>query len=243
LVWNKDQFKPETDLERLCEFDVVINCIGKSDTRWCESHFEEAFYSNALTVRALSNYCKVKKLKFVHVSTGCLYDGSNENIDNTENDFIAAHCNYVITKWAAEKFCNPMDLIVRPRLLFGTEPCNKNLLCRLPKYKKFTSDVLDSITSTDILVDATISLLYAGQFGVFNVACEGPISMYNIAELIGIDSPKPAKAREIIEQECLYLVNNRMSIEKLRKFYTPPTAVSEILRCYEELQCNSSQDK
>lgn len=60
VVWGKEQFRPESNLKRLDEFDVVINCIGKSDTRWCETNFEEAFYSNALVTRALSGYCNMK---------------------------------------------------------------------------------------------------------------------------------------------------------------------------------------
>lgn len=92
LVWGRDQFKPETDLKRLDEFDVVVNCIGKSNTRWCE----DAFYSNALITRAISGYCSMKDKQFVHISTGCLYD--QPDIENKESGFTVAHCNYTVTK-------------------------------------------------------------------------------------------------------------------------------------------------
>jgi len=167
LVWDRNQFKPETDLKRLDEFDVVINCIGKSDTQWCEDNFQDAFYSNALIVRAMSTYCKTKDIKFVHVSTGCLYDKLDE--PSTETDPIAARNNYLVTKWSGEQFCHKGDLILRSGLLFGQEKVENNLLCKILEF--------NSYTSTDVFVDAALALIWAGQNGIFNVACDGSATM------------------------------------------------------------------
>ena len=84
-------------------YDVVINCIARSDTRWCEEdeNFEELMEVNAQLPRYLS--CAVHRTgkKLVHISTGCLYDSRGAG-KSYEGDFSSAHCNYVVSKWAGE---------------------------------------------------------------------------------------------------------------------------------------------
>jgi len=72
-VWDKKQFcMPMHDLSMLDRFDVVINCMAKSNTRWCEQkeNFAEASLVNGLVPQMLSDYCKQHGKRFVHISTG-----------------------------------------------------------------------------------------------------------------------------------------------------------------------------
>ena len=192
-VWGKDKFciKQEDNqqikkeqLSRLDNYNVIVNCIAKTDTRWCEKreNFNEALFSNGFVPGILSEYCKRENKKFVHISTGCLY--YKKNIPQTEKDFIAAHCNYTVTKWVGEMGCNNQDLILRPRLFFGDFKDRNNLLCKLPKFKRFLTE-LNSYTSLDILVDAINVLLKENESGIFNVAGEGYATVMDLAEYIG----------------------------------------------------------
>lgn len=194
LVWDDDAFKPEIDLRRLDEFDVVVNCINRRI-----GDFEETFYANSLVARALSNYCDIKNKKFVQMSTGCAYDQLDQ--DNKETDLMAFRSNYALTKLTAEQFCHKNDLILRPALLFG----NRNQL-----------NSKQNFVSSRVIVEAALSLIYSGQNGVFNVACEGKVTLQEIAARIDISS--------WVKQELYSII----SLDKLKNFYKPPQIMEEL---------------
>lgn len=232
-VLDKNQFniiKGETDNfaymdEKLSKYAIIINCIAKSNTRFCEEHFEEALFSNAEVVMNLKNWCKIHRKKFVHISTGCLYD--RNSTPQKETDFISAHCNYTLTKWIGEKYCNPdEDLILRPRLFFDYSTRPANLLIKLKNFERLCNEI-DSITSIDTLVGATLELIYRNVSGIFNVANDGYISMHEIGQIMGLDKDI-ISIDEIRRSQGLYLVNNIMCIKKLKQYYRPRNIKQEV---------------
>ncbi len=238
-VWGKDKCYITRNLDgrildSIDEYDTVINCIAKSNTRWCEEpkNFREALWSNGELPRIISSYCKDHSKKFVHISTGCLYDSSP--YPYTEDNFTTAHCNYVVTKWVGEKGLNEGDLVLRPRLLFGDFKDKGNLLCKLPKFTHFT-DAYNSYISVSVLVDAVTALLNHKQSGIFNVACDGIATVHQLATTIGLKGTGITEVG-LHQRENLYLVNNIMNLDKLKQFYQPPSLMTEIKRCWEALQ-------
>lgn len=246
-VWGKDKFFFDNELGeyetnqqlhrlKVWEYNVIINCIGKSNTRWCEKpeNWEEALFVNGSIPRCLSKYCGQKNKKFVHISTGCLYD--RNDVPQKETDFTATHCNYTLTKLVGEKGCSlEDDLIIRPRLYFGDFEDRNNLLCKLPRFERFLIEQ-NSYTSVHVIVDAVSALLEAEQTGIFNVACEGFASIEEMTGWIGLPSREKITEKELHEKEGLYLVNNTMDITKLQKFYQPPKLKDEIIRCWMKLK-------
>lgn len=242
-VWGKERFEFDIIRHEIKNFyasrmfegkfahvDAVVNCIAKSNTRDCEMNFHQAMAVNGHLPAFLSKFCKERGIKFVHISTGCLYDHD----DATENDFITAHCNYTVTKWIGEKGCDSnYDLILRPRLLYSDVQDRNNLLCKLPKFKHFVWNRVDSLTSTRTIVEATLSLLRSNQSGIFNVANSGKISMHSIANLLDLPNKNSDITMEQLRNEQkLYLVNSTMRLNKLQKFYNPPTVYDELIRCW-----------
>jgi len=223
-VLDRDQFyltrgKNEC-MKELEPYDVIINAMGKSNTRWCEEreNFNATMFSNAYIPKILSNYCDAEGKKLVHVSTGCLYD--RNDVPQKETDFTAAHCNYTVSKWVGEQQCNPdKDLILRPRLYFSDFEDPNNLLCKIPRFKRQLTEQ-NSLTSLDTIVDATQSLLNADQSGIFNVACDGVASPLEIGRWMGAYA-SPVTAEELHKSEGLYLVNNIMDLSKLKQFFHP----------------------
>lgn len=236
VTLNKEQFNITTFTsdyylsQRLDDYDVIINCIAKSNTRYCEENYKDALFSNAEVPGILSTWCNQNNRKFVHISTGCLYD--RNDTPQLETDFLAAHCNYTLTKWIGEKNCNfSNDLIIRPRLLFDNSTRPVNLLNKLRRFDMLC-DELDSVSSTDVVVSAIEALLQNGCVGVFNVACDGYISMHQIGMVM--QQYKPIiSIDEIRKTQGLHLVNNIMSLDKLKRYYKPPNIVNEIKRCLE----------
>jgi dTDP-4-dehydrorhamnose reductase len=246
-TWGKRKFKVDYlnekvsghKLSDLKEYDVIVNCIGKSNTRWCEKkkNFKEALYVNGELPNVLSMFCNQNNMKFVQISTGCLYDDTTK--PNKEDSFLSAHCNYTITKWVGEIGCNPKtDLIIRPRLFFSDIDSKNNLLSKLSKFKSYTGDMQDSVTCTSTIVGAVKELLTANQSGIFNVAQAGSGTIADIAGWCGIKVKQTNTANELREQQGLYLVNNVMDITKLQKFYTPMGIEDSVKLSYAELKPN-----
>lgn len=244
-VWGKDKFTITREncsdyfnLNKLNEYDTIINCIGKSNTRWCEleENNPEAMFSNKGVTKLLSYYCKSQGKKFVHISTGCLYD--NNQFPQPESTSSIYHCYYVKTKIEGESCCNPRDLILRPRLYFGDFPDKNNLLCKIPKFDKLLTE-RNSYTSVHVIIEATKALLDANQSGIFNVACDDYATVQKLGELMGIKRPGITE-KELHTQEKLFLVNNIMDLSKLKEFYSPKKLEYEVLRCWGELNKSSN---
>jgi dTDP-4-dehydrorhamnose reductase len=235
-VFGKDQFQLVDPINTcgntewylhqfLDDYDVVINCIAKSNTRFCENNYRLAHFSNAVVPEILSQFCLHNHKKFVHISTGCLYD--KNNIPQKETDFLVAHCNYTLTKWQGEKNCYPdRDLIIRPRLFFDHSERPNNLLNKVRKFDRLCNE-LDSITSVRTVVNAVNFLIIYNCSGIFNVACDGYISMHQIGKMMGLDKGI-ISIDEIRQSQGLYLVNNVMDISKLKEYYQPPRATEEV---------------
>jgi len=255
-VWGRDKFEipytvneDDIDIDPLPgkvmedDIDVIVNCISKCDTRWNEKskNFDEAMFVNARIPKILSEFCEDYGIKFVQISTGCLYDDTSK--PNKETDFLSAHCKYTLTKWAGEIGLNPeRDLILRPRLLFNDQKTNKNLLYRMKtQFDRFVSDELDSVTCTKTIVEATQALLDSEQVGIFNVAEQGEYSMFDIASRLHLAThDDQISIKEIRGSDGLYLVNNTMDLTKLKEFYEPKDALKTFISCYNKLNETSS---
>ena len=223
--------------DQLKTFDVIINCIGVSDTRYCEDqrNLGTVLFTNSTIPRLLSTWCSVNNTKFVQISTGCLYDEIGRPC--TEEDFIAAHCTYTVSKYVGEKHCrHEKDLIIRPRLLFSGYKAfgRNNLVEKLLKFDTFV-DEFNSVTWNQTIVEAVEALLKADVSGIFNVANEGIHTIHDIARMLGKDGKKMSGA-ELRESQGLYLVNNVMDLTKLKQYYQPPTVEEAIKRCHEQLK-------
>ncbi|MDA1192341.1 MAG: sugar nucleotide-binding protein, partial [Candidatus Poribacteria bacterium] len=181
----------------------------------------------------LSELCAEHGKKFVHISTGCLYD--RNDYPQAETDFTVSHCRYTVAKWVGECGVDPSrDLVLRPRLFFGGTEDPKNLLCKLPRFASYLEE-LNSYTNVEEVVNATRVLLDADASGVFNVACDGYLTVYDIAQLIGLRGGK-IHADTLHRQEGLFLVNNILDLSKLKQFYQPKRLVDSVLDSHARLQ-------
>lgn len=243
-TWGRDKFNIEypynstnidKQLELLKNYKVVINCIAKSNTRWCEQNenFEEALFVNGCIPKILSRFCNKHDIQFVQISTGCLYDDITK--PNNEKSFISAHCNYTITKWIGEVYCNKQDLIMRPRLYFSDIKDKNNLLCKLPSFNHYVGDVVNSLTCTSTIVGAVKELIFFQQHGIFNVAQQGSATMADIASWCNLPVNSTITSEELRNKENLYLVNNVMDISKLLPFYVPLNIENSIKLSHTEL--------
>ena len=84
-----DDFKP----------DAVVNCIGILN-KVAEENHSLAVMVNSYLPNYLDELCKDKKVKFVHISTDCVFDGKSG--EYTENSFKDATSYYGLSKSLGE---------------------------------------------------------------------------------------------------------------------------------------------
>lgn len=167
--------------------DVVINAAGKTGTPnvdWCEDHKLETLRSNVTGPLVLLEECGKRGLFWVHLSSGCIYEGDNEGRGFTEEDppnFFGSF--YSKTKaWSEMTLREFPVLMLRLRMPFDTIDHPRNLLTKLKNYQRVL-DVENSITYLPDFLKAAAMLIEKRRTGIYNVVNSGVISPYRIAEL------------------------------------------------------------
>lgn len=103
------------------KIDLCINAAGLTNVYLCETNVEEAFKVNAYAPAECAKICREEKSRFVHVSTGFVFDGKKIS-SYVESDIPSPINAYGESKYRGELFIlrdNPDALILRTDELFG----------------------------------------------------------------------------------------------------------------------------
>lgn len=208
-----------TEMDEFNNAKYIVNCIGISDTRFCEErrNWQDVLEVNGVFPGFLSDVCRNYNKKLIHISTGCLYEGTNGK--KKETDPVETHCNYTLSKHVGELGCDiNNDLILRPRLLFDCTHSEKNLLTKFKRIKFFLNE-FNTITSNQTILDSTIMLIKNDCAGVYNVGNTGTYTIYEMAKVFcetqNINIYGTIQQDDLIESQGLHLVNNVMDMSKL----------------------------
>lgn len=227
IICNPDRFHNITDIKNA---DVIINCIGISDTRFCENrkNWGNVHVVNGIWPSVLSVYCNENNKKLVHISTGCLYEGTEGK--KTETSPLETHCIYTLSKMIGELGCNiDSDIIIRPRLLFDIVDSPKNLLTKFGRFEYFLNE-FNTVTSTTTIVESVEALILKKCSGVYNVGNTGVYTIADLAKAFGCEVKGTMQQAELIESQGLHLVNNVMDLSKIERDtgYVSKDAAEEI---------------
>ncbi len=172
--------------------DIVINAAGRTGTPnvdWCEDHKMETLRSNVTGPLVLLEECGKRGIYWVHVSSGCIYQGDAGGQGFTEDDppnFSGSF--YARTKaWSEQmlkEFTAPSEgksgiLILRLRMPFEGSDHPRNLLTKLRKYQRVLN-VQNSLTFLPDFLEAAKALIERRRTGIYNVVNPGSISPYEI---------------------------------------------------------------
>lgn len=186
--------------------DVVINCAGKSgvpNVDWCETHKEETIRSNVQGPLVLLDACAKRKIYWVHLSSGCIYEGDNEGRGFSEEDapnYFGSF--YSRTKaWSDQMLKEFPVLQLRLRMPFDGTHEVRNLLMKLKKYSRLL-DEKNSITHVPDMLSVAEQLIAKRVTGIFNVVNPGLISPFEIMSLY----------KEVVDPQHVF---ERLSLEDL----------------------------
>jgi dTDP-4-dehydrorhamnose reductase len=192
--------------------EVVINAIGKTgrpNIDWCEENKEETMRSNVVAAVNLGLACFKREIYFVHLGSGCIYNGDNQGKGFTEEDppnFYGPQF-YAKTKILAEMVLKEFPcLILRPRMPLDDSPHERNLIDKLTQYPKVI-DIQNSITTVPHMIDAMGSLISKKATGIYNFVNPGTISAFEIMTLY----------REIVDPNHNFELMSKEELDRVTK--------------------------
>ena len=212
--------------------EIVINAVGKTGgpgevgIDWCELHKEETLRSNVLAALNLGIECSKRRIYFVHLSSGCIYQGNNNGRGFSEEDepnFFGPQY-YAKTKIIAEKTLKELPgkiLQLRIRMPIDDRPHPRNLIDKLVTYNRVI-DVQNSMTSVPNMLFAMKNLIEKRCCGIYNLTNPGTISPAEIMQMYK-DIVEPSHQFEIMKLEELNRItrgkrsNCILNTEKLKK--------------------------
>ncbi|MDD4900153.1 MAG: sugar nucleotide-binding protein [Candidatus Omnitrophica bacterium] len=216
---------------------VLINCIGHigGNVDACELDKDKALMANSFVPLMLAEVCIRRKIRFVHISSGCIYHYDyKKNVPLKEEeapDFFELF--YSRTKIYSEQ---PIDnlsrqypiLILRLRVPLDNRPHPRNLLTKLISYGKII-DLPNSVTYIPDFLKATRHLLEINATGIYNVVNKEPLRYRDLME--AYKRKVKGFQYEEIEFNKLNLVRTNlvMSTEKLEKTGFKVRTINEVL--------------
>lgn len=169
------------------ERGVLVNAAAYTNVERAEDEPETAFGANEHGARVLASVARGEGVRFVHISTDFVFDGSKPGA-YAEDDEPNPLSVYGASKLAGERAVAEVDpdaLIVRTAWVYGDGGANfptkiLELAARTPVIK-VVNDEIGSPTLTLDLASGILGLVGAGARGLFHLAGRGQCSRYELA--------------------------------------------------------------
>lgn len=173
------------------QIDILINCSGLTGVEECEEKFTVANQLNGLLPGQLANIASELNIKFIHISTDHLFDGTKKMY--TEKDETNPLNNYALTKLLGETkvFQNNNDAIVIRTNFFGNGPNYKSsfsdkIISSLKKNEKIS--LFDNVYYTPIHINEISEivdiLICSDVSGIFNISSNERITKFEFGLMI-----------------------------------------------------------
>lgn len=182
--------------------DLIINTAAYNKVDLAEKEPEIAYAINALGPRHLAQYCSVKSISLMHISSDFVYGlDTSRQTPFQEHEAPGPVSAYGLSKLAGEYFVRalcPQHYVVRTCGLYGVAGKTGNgnfveTMLRLGKDRDELSIINDqhcTPTATRDLASALTRLIESNQFGLYHATCQGQTTWYEFActifELAGI---------------------------------------------------------
>ena len=175
--------------------NFIINAAGytgKPNVDACEKNKEACWSGNVTLPKIVSNIANHLKIKYIQLSSGCIYSGSNNGKGFTEKDkpnFCFDHqpCSYYSgTKAVAEDILinDPYAYICRLRIPFNEEKDDKNYITKLLNYDSLL-EATNSLSNIDDFVHACFHLVIKDcDVGIYNITNTGSITTKQVVKLL-----------------------------------------------------------
>ena len=175
---------------RFGNYDWVINCAGVTgvpNVDACEFNPQLTMDGNATFPILLQRAVERKGARFMHWSSGCIYEGKIDSIDAPPNFFGSI---YSISKGVSDTYLKDKAVVIRIRMPFTGLAEDKNLISKILKYSKtgkLYNAGQNSMTDHDEAVRVSIDyLLEDVPNGPYNLVNSGSLDMRDITRILNI---------------------------------------------------------
>jgi dTDP-4-dehydrorhamnose reductase len=191
---------------------VINTCgyTGRPNVDACEADKDNTWYYNVTLPVCLQQVCTVTRKKFIHVSSGCIYDGYEKEFEETDQPNFGlmnpSSSWYSKTKHACEMTLRASDMwTLRIRMPFCSTTSERNVLTKLLKY--------------DNIINQTNSMTCIEDLSAFIAKIlEKPIppGIYNVTNP---EAPTTKDIINVFKAHGLHNDNwNYISLEELKKY-------------------------
>lgn len=179
----------------IAAIDTVINCagyVGKPNVDACELAKSECIKGNVLLPQMLAELCYQFSIKFVHISSGCIYNGYEKEFTEEDEPNFCFNSKvegsfYSGTKAMAEDLIHKeASYVCRLRIPFDHIDNPRNYLSKIQTYQKLLN-MENSISHRLDFVEACMHLVKRENncpFGIYNITNTGKVDTKQICDLV-----------------------------------------------------------
>lgn len=217
---------------------ILINGIGhtgKGNVDGCESAIDKTLSANTFVPILLAEAALRNNIKFVHISSGCIYHYNYLKQRPILESFIPDYYDlyYSRTKVYTENVLRELEkrhniLTVRVRIPLDNQPHSKNILTKLIKFKSVI-DVPNSITYIPDFINALKHLLKIDARGIYNVVCKTSLRYPQLLDVYQNYYPEFHYKTMKLKELKLSRTNLILSTQKLQKTGFHVRTAQEIL--------------
>lgn len=239
----------------------LINCVGytgKPNVDACEYNKDNCLMYNAILPSKIAIACENTKIKWCHISSGCIYDGYRKDgyTEQDEPNFcFGSKCSYYSgTKALSEKIITNLTdncYIMRLRIPFTNIDNQRNYISKLLSFK-ILNDQQNSLSNLYEFSDACVdSLIRDLPTGVYNLTNPGSISAPEIIDMaqsiwgkkIGYETINPNELHTFTPRSNCVLNTYKAQLNGL-EFDDIKVSIEKVLRSWNrqdnkhEIYCN-----
>src|SRR5438552_3871610 len=195
--------------------DLVINAAGfcgQPNVDECENRKSETLTANVILPALIAAACEQQFVSWIHVSSGCIFDGPSPDGAWTERDVPnfsfenKRHSFYSASKALGERAISRISncRICRLRMPFDENDHPKNLLSKLQSYARVYDSPANSLSRRGDCVRACVDLWDKGApAGIYNVTNPGAVTNRQIIGMIK-DILKPNRKFEFWQSDATF---------------------------------------
>ena len=189
------QYSFPNDLNNLRELlekekpDVLVNTMGYSNIDFCELNKSDAEMLHVEVTEKICKICENIGTKQIFLSSDYVFDGEKGNYSETD---VPNPVNYYgLSKLKAEQLIlkNPINTVIRTSVIYDWDYRARffnSVIKNLQNNQEInaTTDVYNSVTFLDNLVESIFKVITLNQNGIFHVVDSTCVNRFEFAEII-----------------------------------------------------------
>ncbi len=189
------QYSFPNDLNNLRELlekekpDVLVNTMGYSNIDFCELNKSDAEMLHVEVTEKICKICENIGTKQIFLSSDYVFDGEKGNY--SEDDVPNPVNYYGLSKLKAEQLIlkNPTNTVIRTSVIYDWDYRARffnSVIKNLQNNQEInaTTDVYNSVTFLDNLVESIFKVITLNQNGIFHVVDSTCVNRFEFAEMI-----------------------------------------------------------